>query len=1155
MEPTMSSRPSPTPPAARQKNSASSITSTHASSSSSHPQAGLPSSSKTSRGTTPTASRSSMKAASGDDLTRPSSKSSLKQKIAAKKADEAPKPSKSDEQLKALKSDFDGLRSHLTCKICDRLLYQPYIISCGHTYCYSCLCTWFVSNKARKTCPDCRAVVTQAPAPAYIIREMTSVFIARVELLPSGETLEQHQKWQKEEADIVQKDKDNNDPRTGGLFKGCFKSGRAAAPPLRVLRDQEDGVDRCPMCSWELEDGECTQCGLFFDDNGELAWGDSFGGFSDIDEMSERSMSGEDLDGDYDMEDRDFDDYDEPMDGWQDQLGDESFMMRRFLEHGIPPHLNYGRRRPLSHSEAGSRRSYTHSVSDMYTEEMDTVEEEDEDAAEEDASLDGFIDDGAQASTASRSASSTPGRTPQPTSQRSRLQRRNPRVVESEASSSVSSVIEEEEDEEDQGPIRRGLRNRAQTRILNRANGSREPSGPPSSTSTDASGEQDLDEDTQALLRADGWMLQHDGPEDEMYDDDSDGGRTTVGANSTAGWDATAISNDRSRLGGSLTPTADRPRPNAPIRPPSRVSNSRFMDASRGLRRRSSVLSTSTYNHEDGEADDDNSDLDQDGDIAMAMTSLRNRRSRASLRNTAFSDPGNRFANRGFSQDNAIDLDTDDNSDNSQQGIGRRSTQRLRQQEYNPRISWMFADHQRALQEYQRGGSLIDEEPRSTTPIARPRTANRNRPSPAQAYSPFMPPAPTRLRTPLMDNSSNVAAASRVPTSPQNRAASGQTAVASTANNLLRSDRSGSVSSASNASGILTPGTSTPGTSTPGSQSSVNAISQAQAAAAIDMIDRPPSRVSARPPSVNSRRNATGISPVYPGFPHPTAMGLGIAGNRMFANARPGNPWGAFVQPQGVRPRNSRNVLRDQSSTATLRAANSRANIRDGFIQSPGMRQQVSRVDLRHQPSRRRLNNQSSTRTLRASEHARPPPSPTTHTSAPPQAANRAPRITPEERDVLARELINNRMRALGGTYQPSANPVRTNPFTQGFRRPSLSSEAPPASTASMAPQHIRTNSNESIVSISSSQTAQATPASPQLNRRRSNRNLIAPPLASSSSSHAPFSPPSASYTNSYLRARQGSLTGGSPTYESPLTANNRGMSPMVTAGNSGPLI
>lgn len=74
----------------------------------------------------------------------------------AAKSDEPPRPSKADEvgaehaqriardvdtdaiqQLKVLKGEFDSLRSHLTCKICDRLLYEPYSVACGHTYCYT----------------------------------------------------------------------------------------------------------------------------------------------------------------------------------------------------------------------------------------------------------------------------------------------------------------------------------------------------------------------------------------------------------------------------------------------------------------------------------------------------------------------------------------------------------------------------------------------------------------------------------------------------------------------------------------------------------------------------------------------------------------------------------------------------------------------------------------------------------------------------------------------------------------------------------------------------------------------------------------------------------------------------------------------------------
>ena len=54
---------------------------------------------------------------------------------------------------------------------------------------------------------------------------MTSVFISRPELLPSGETIAQHTTLQKEEADAVQKDKDNQDGEDGNK-KGDKSSER-----------------------------------------------------------------------------------------------------------------------------------------------------------------------------------------------------------------------------------------------------------------------------------------------------------------------------------------------------------------------------------------------------------------------------------------------------------------------------------------------------------------------------------------------------------------------------------------------------------------------------------------------------------------------------------------------------------------------------------------------------------------------------------------------------------------------------------------------------------------------------------------------------------------------------------------------------------------
>jgi len=37
----------------------------------------------------------------------------------------------------AFKSDLTDIRNLVTCSICDQLLYEPWTLGCGHTYCYS----------------------------------------------------------------------------------------------------------------------------------------------------------------------------------------------------------------------------------------------------------------------------------------------------------------------------------------------------------------------------------------------------------------------------------------------------------------------------------------------------------------------------------------------------------------------------------------------------------------------------------------------------------------------------------------------------------------------------------------------------------------------------------------------------------------------------------------------------------------------------------------------------------------------------------------------------------------------------------------------------------------------------------------------------------
>ncbi|EKG14936.1 Zinc finger RING-type protein [Macrophomina phaseolina MS6] len=1089
-----------------------------------------------------------------DRATRTASKDSLKAKQ-PKKPEDQPKPDKNEELLKVFRSDLDSLRSLVTCKICDRLLYEPYVISCGHTYCYSCLCTWFVNNRSRKTCPDCRALVVQPPAPAYLIREMTSIFINRAELLPPGEAQDLHKQWQKEEADLVLQDKNNEDVRTGGLFKGCFRV--RAEPGLRAIRDEEDGVDRCPMCAWELEGGECAQCGLQFDDNGTLTWGNSFGGFSDMDETSEHDMSSEDLDGELELEDNeadlDFDGYGDDLDDWQDQFDDDdhSYAVRRWLanEALARPHQPFGlgpaRRRPAAHSAAGSRRrSYSASlVSDMMTEdtEMGNIEEEDEEDG--DSSMNDFIDDG-DPETASQGTNSTDDQTPNPPY--NNRSRRSRRVVESESSSGASHQPDEDEDNDDEGPIAPGRRRLQQLYRPQLQSGFRRRQVAPSSSAPeDASIDQDLDdEDTQALLYQAGWSpLGHEGDDDEMdEDDDSDGGRTTVG------WEPIANSVERSRFGGSLTPTADRP--GGPIRPPSRVGNPRFLDGSRGLRRRSSVLSAvSSTNYEDGEADDDDSDVDRDGDSSMRSPVVRPRGSRVRLRNNTTSN-NSRPSSSGFSAGNSGENDTDENSDDTAApGARRRPRLRAQRQEYDPRISWAFAQHMAELRDLnmQQPEAFLDhlEQLRATTPVARPRTSNRNRtaPSPLGPHPqfsplsngplpPFSPPSagPARLRTPISFNS---VSGSSMPMSPRSERSQGSTSQASVSTTDAASNVSRRTPSSSGASSVTMTSDFPQMEPNHGAEFSNGAGQQA------DTSDSSINRSNTRTPSSTSRRN----SGIYQG---PISPGLNFAARFQAQHNR--NPWNPFVPLSPMRPRQSVQRLRDQSSTATLRPRNSQrglrqqpsqSSMRDNGAPAQHIRQQNSRVNLRSQPSQNRLSSQASSRTLRANNNPTVMHQSNASTSSVGSNSSQRSRLTEEERLSRARELVISRQQALQGGG--------TNPFAAG-RRQTTPGQSSNGSTAGSVRSQYSVSSAQSLGSSSPASLVQPVipppfpNSQPTLGRRRSNRNVGAPPGA--------FIQTQPTNNTFNIRARSGSVPGTSPYGEE--RGVSFGSEGITAGGNSG---
>jgi hypothetical protein len=345
-----------------------------------------------------------------------------------------------EQSLKALQTDIDAMRQIVTCKICHRLLYEPYSLACGHTYCYSCLSQWLVDGR-KKTCPDCRAVVTQQPTPSYLVRELVLVFVSRNELLPDGETTEEHNNYVKEEAEVVAKDKANTDPRTGGLFKGCFKRGLRGY--IGPIHDAHDGVDRCPTCHWELEEGFCNSCGVMVDPH-------EHSGFSDYDDESD--LTDDELDHELDAEDAaavfGADGQDDYFDN--ESVADDVAFIDGSLGPGPPsPHRFFGgrRHRGTSPPRQGNRDRV---LIDIRSSDESEADDEDE------ANLPDFVvdDDNVEY------ASSEEDEGTDVSVNHSSARRRGPIVVVSDddrpASASAEPTSGSEDESEDEGPVALG---------------------------------------------------------------------------------------------------------------------------------------------------------------------------------------------------------------------------------------------------------------------------------------------------------------------------------------------------------------------------------------------------------------------------------------------------------------------------------------------------------------------------------------------------------------------------------------------------------------------------------------------------------------------------------------------------------------------------
>ena len=63
-------------------------------------------------------------------------------------------------------SKEENILQDITCSICTNLFIQPFSISCGHTFCKTCITRWI---KQRKICPICNSKIIKLPEKENVI--------------------------------------------------------------------------------------------------------------------------------------------------------------------------------------------------------------------------------------------------------------------------------------------------------------------------------------------------------------------------------------------------------------------------------------------------------------------------------------------------------------------------------------------------------------------------------------------------------------------------------------------------------------------------------------------------------------------------------------------------------------------------------------------------------------------------------------------------------------------------------------------------------------------------------------------------------------------------------------------------------------------------
>lgn len=149
-----------------------------------------------------------------------------------------------------LKKSLIEILSQLSCPICQDVPTQPHLLpTCGHTFCYDCIKSWFPCNPS---CPVCRAVIGEKkPILNHALKSVIHAVFSNLQSLTDQNTARSLNDW------LIERNREYNTDRESD-FPWLKKIPDNWA---RAVVDNEDGVPRCSACHWELIDGHCENCG------------------------------------------------------------------------------------------------------------------------------------------------------------------------------------------------------------------------------------------------------------------------------------------------------------------------------------------------------------------------------------------------------------------------------------------------------------------------------------------------------------------------------------------------------------------------------------------------------------------------------------------------------------------------------------------------------------------------------------------------------------------------------------------------------------------------------------------------------------------------------------------------------------------------------